>query len=113
MQPVPELACEWRDIDRPEHAAESGFGRARVPAVRQTPTAQPPPHRKAEPLPPCADRGTALCATDHRVAEGRHERTLRMTLTARPTGVIELLQPGKQCGRIRFGQRHGFHLLVG
>lgn len=107
------MAFELREIDRAEHAAEGGFGWALVPAVRQTPTAQSPQHRGAQPLHPFADRGTALCATDHRAEEGRHERALRMASPTRSTGGIELIQPGKQRRGIRFSQRHGFHLLVG
>ena len=86
---------------------------AAIPAVREPPTAQPPQHRGAESLHPFANRGTALCATDHRTEDGRHERALRVASTALPPDVIDLIQTGKQCGRICFSQRHRFHLLVG
>jgi hypothetical protein len=36
-----------------------------------------------------------------------------MASTACATRVVELIQAGKQGGRIRVRQRHRFHLLVG
>ena len=82
VQPILEVTFELRDIDRAEHAAERGFGRALGSAVCQTPAAQPPQHRGTQSLHPFADRGTALCATDHGAEDRGHERALRVRSTA-------------------------------